>query len=151
MRFTSAFVYVRQKGGRSAGGVEEAKPTKAQLSASPRVVAKLVAEGRAEVPPEREWDGEGDGWYRRRYVKVRRTSTAADEARREELMRPYIEAAEARAQAIPYAIDTGSRGVVEVEVEPVFKITTDGVELREERAEGAPTAPAWVQFMGART
>ena len=57
--------------------------------------------------------------------------TAEDHALREVATRPLVERIEAQRKATPYPIDTGYGGIVEIDVEPVLKITADGVELRE--------------------
>jgi len=109
-----------------AYGLGELKPTRSQLSAVRRSVVGLVAEGRAERDAERRLGERGS-------VEVRRSMTEADHELRNAALRPIRERIEAQAKATPYAIDTGSAGMVEVMVEPVLRITEDGVELREVR------------------
>lgn len=101
--------------------------TSAQLSAVRRSVARLTAAGRAERAGRR---------YPRE-VKVRRALTPAERAAQDEAhkaaMRPLMERMEAKRRATPYPVDAGFDGVVLVEVEPVLRISEDGVELREGR------------------
>ena len=128
---------------RIAYALGERQPTKAQLSAVRRSVALLVRDGRAERDDAgREhynWERTHYRTSRRGYrylapnpggVRVRRALTAADHETRAETMRPLRERIEARRQAIAYPVDTGG-GIEKVMVEPVFKITANGVELRQ--------------------
>jgi hypothetical protein len=132
--------------------LREQEPTKAQLSAVRRSVARLVRDGRAE----RERSRSGGSWERshyrtarrgHRYLSpnpggVRRAMTAADHEAREDATRPFREAFEARRRATPYPVDTGHGGVVSLLVEPVLVIREHGVELRESRgpqSDGEPT------------
>ncbi|MBK5116507.1 MAG: hypothetical protein JJE23_06260 [Thermoleophilia bacterium] len=108
---------------------ETSEPTVAQVKAVQRAAKRLAAAGRVET-----------SWHQRDAfeVVVRRLPTADDHRCRAEVERREREwklaRAEAAAKASNYPIDTGTTGIVEVAVEPVLKITADGVELREVRA-----------------
>ena len=101
----------------------ESEPSRAQLSAVRRSVARLVEDGRAEREAERRLGERGA-------VEVRRHMTAEDRALREIAIRPWRQRIEAHRRATPYPIDTGYGGIVEVPVEPVLVIGETRVALR---------------------
>ena len=132
---------------RIAYATDAAEPTKAQLSAVRRSVARLVAAGRAQRDEDKRYfNSEGRHervvrGYRRTAlnpggVEVRRTMTPADHEAREAMIRPLRERVEAKRQATPYPVDTGS-GIQAVPVEPVLLITEDGVRLRGSQESGS--------------
>lgn len=109
----------------SAYGTKE--PTPSNLSAVRRSVARLVDAGRAERGGRR-YPGQ---------VLIRRPLSPAQRMAQVEARRRSMDRWEARRRTTPYPVDTGHAGVVEVPVEPVLKITEDGVELRESREVGS--------------
>jgi hypothetical protein len=106
---------------------ETPEPTVAQVKAVQRAASRLEAAGRIE-----RYRGSNG-------VVVRRIPTDADyeyRAEVERLAREFKAArAEAKANAIPYPVDTGY-GIASVMVEPVLVIGADGVEVRQPQERG---------------